>query len=206
MKKAKWIVVSVIAVIVVIIALVVGANVIMNGQHTSSSAAVEPKLIVEEFEISSLEYQYQLVVTKTEQEQRHFLFITLDSSFKGYAYQLDGTMKLGVNGKDIKVKKTGISDKKITITIPKAQILSNEPMWGNSGKPLFDIHVNTKEGFSATQGLTELNKVKGELEKKVVEDNILLPQAQESAKKQLKSLLEAIPEIKENYELKFILE
>jgi hypothetical protein len=208
-KKAQMVtkfIAPAIIVVVFVAASIIGTTIYYNSTHTSSNAAIEPKAILEEFEISALEYQYQVIVGQTQEDKRNFLFWELDPAFKGYAFQYDGSMQIGIDGKQISIDKEFFEkDGKtsIVITLPRAKILSHEIMVGNSGEALYDFSANT-EKFTATEALERQRIVKAELETKVSEDTALMERAERSAKKQLQCLLDAIPGFTDNYTLSIV--
>ena len=159
------------------------------------------KSIVENFEISALEYNYRDLIFEENKENRSFWFIPLDPAVKRYAVQFDGRMKMGINGKDIKIDEgNGV----IKITIPKAQLISHEMPVDDVIEVVFDEGDNAKN-FTITEYLVRFNERKKIIETKVAQSD-MYKQAQESTKKQLEVMFNALLNENSTYHFEFILE
>jgi len=166
---------------------------------------LSPIDIIETFEISALDYIYSSVIFETTTSERKFLFINLKPGSHMYAITYDGVIKMGINGKDIKIDEQYNGEQTIlTITVPKAYIISHDAPLNDTCSVIFDI-ADRMEHASIGQYIELFNEKKKETEEEIKQEG-MLDRAQESAKKQLEAFLNSIPDIRDNYELRFVLE
>jgi hypothetical protein len=147
-------------------------------------------------EYASLVYQYSDVVTHSDVNK---LFnINIPFTEKKAIYTVEGTIKLGFNGKNIKI---GNSYNKIIVYMPKIEILSHE-IYPETFK-LYD----ERSGIFNRYGLKDANAIqitqKNEQVAKVYKNPGLFTQARESAQEQFNALLGNIPDIKDKYKIVF---
>ena len=154
------------------------------------------KQILPTSEYASLVYHYSDVVMHADSAK--ILNIHLPFTGRKAIYSIDGTIKMGFNGKEIKI--TGSYDV-IVVNMPKIGILSHE-MHHDSFK-LYDETTGLFNKYDLQTANDLLKVQKQEVEAKVSADEGLLTQAQSSAEGQFKSFLENLPGIREKYSLVF---
>ncbi|MDR0454184.1 MAG: DUF4230 domain-containing protein [Deferribacteraceae bacterium] len=147
-------------------------------------------------EYATLVYHYSDVITHSD----IYKIFGKEIPFTGKKaiYTIDGTIKLGIDGNDIKVKTSGSG---IIVRMPEIKILSHEIY-----PETFNLY-DEKTGLLSNYTLKSANDIqlnhKNEREKKVNENVALFTQAKESAEQQFKSLLENMPGIKGKYRIVF---
>ncbi|GHU43713.1 hypothetical protein FACS1894111_09770 [Clostridia bacterium] len=202
--KAKRIIIGIILIVVIIGAISIYNEVTRHTERTIGNS-LTPKELIETFEISTLDYEYSNVVFEQNNRERKFLFVELEDAIQMYAVRYDGSVKMGIDGKELKVDESYDGEGKILkITVPKAYIISHDAPLNDSAEVIYDVADHT-ENARIGQYIKAFNTYKKDTEKKIKE-NGLLDKAQESAKTQLESFLNAIPDIRDNYKLKFVLE
>ena len=210
-QKAPWLAPKkifgyVILFLFIAVAVILIYNKLTMKSMTTKGNALNPKAIIETFEVSSLDYQYSDVIFSKVTDPRKFLFIKLSDAVQMYAVKYSGSIKLGINGKDIKHAEHQEGEVTITtLTIPKAYQISHEAPLNDSVEVIYDIAEHT-ENVSVEQYLEdfEANKKKTEAE---IQAAGLYEKAQESAKKQLEALFNSISESYEGeYKFEFVLE
>jgi hypothetical protein len=112
----------------------------------------------------------------------------------------DQTIKLGINGKQIKIQEEG---SKIIITMPPIEIISDEVDFNS-----VDFFKDETKGLfakdlSANEKIQLVNFQKLQREKEVMANENYLSQARELAEKQIRELLAGILTIK-NFEIVFV--
>jgi hypothetical protein len=147
-------------------------------------------------EYLSLVYHYSDVITHSDINKIFDINIPLTE--KKAIYTIEGTIKLGFNGKNIK---TSISYNNVIVQMPKIEILSHE-VYPETFK-LYDEKTSLFNKYS----LKDANDIqmihRKEREIKINENTGLYTQARESAEQQFKIFLENIPVIKEKYKIVF---
>jgi len=172
---------------------------------TETGKSILPKELVETFEISSIDFMYSTIIFENTTSERKFLFINLKPGLQTYAVQFEGSIKMGISGKDIKIDEPYNDEQKILkITVPKAYIISHDAPLNDTVKVIYDF-AERAETARIGQAFDLFNEKKKEIEDEV-EQAGLLDRAQESAVKQLEAFLNAIPDIRNNYELRFVRE
>jgi hypothetical protein len=174
-----------------------------NNTIREAGKSISPKEIIETFEISSLEYRYSNVIFESNTTERKFLFIPLTPATQMYAVRYDGSVKMGINGKDIKIQEqyNGGDRLILRIIIPKADIISHDAPLNNTCEVIYDVAIKA-EAATIGQYIYLFNESKIETEEEI-RNSDLLDNAQESAKKQLEILLNAIPDINSHYIIEF---
>jgi hypothetical protein len=203
-RKTLLIAIAIVIVVVFIGTILFYNKFALHTEHTIDNA-LTPNAIIETFEISALDYEYTNIIYEENKGERKFLFVKLQDSVQMYAVQYDGSVKMGVDGKDIKIDEQYDGEGNILkVTIPKAYIISHDAPLNDSATVIYDI-ANHAENASIGQYVDLFNVYKKDTETKLKE-NGYLDKAQESARKQLETFLNAIPDIRDNYKLKFVLE
>lgn len=154
------------------------------------------KQILPASEYVSLVYHYSDVVMHSDSAK--FLNIHLPFTGRKAIYSIDGTIKLGFNGKEIRIN---CSYDVIVVYMPKITILSHE-MHHDSFK-LYDETTGLFNKYDLQTANDLLRTQKEEIAKKVAADDGLLTQAQSSAEQQFKAFLENMPGIRGKYSLAF---
>ena len=167
-------------------------------------------------EYASLAYHYTTVVKDI--NAMDIRGWTIPFTTRRYIFTYDGRIKLGIDGRYIRVEEPGQNQYTetedaafqsasglpvINIILPPIKILSHEVLDDSievfeQSQSIFN-EIQIADAFSVTAGR------KREMEEKVMAGN-LTEDAQASAEQQLGALLSALPEIKGNYELRFVWE
>jgi hypothetical protein len=204
----RSLVIGIVVLVVGVVCGVVVANRLSadTGIEQIKGKSVIPKEIIETFEISALDYSYRNIIFEKNTSERKFLFVKLEDASQMYAVQFDGTIKLGVNGKDIKIDDGQYDGERtiLKVTIPKAYIIAHDAPLNDTAEVIYDLADHTEKA-SIGQYTELFNEKKKEIETEIKAGG-LLERAQQSAKTQLESLLNAIPEIHDEYKLVFVLE
>jgi Tfp pilus assembly protein PilN len=206
-NQKKIIIIVGIIFIVIISAALTAFGITRLRPHTErvTGKSIMPKEIIETFEISALDYGYSSIIFEKNTAERKFLFVKLEDASQMYAVQFEGIIKMGINGKDVKIDEQYDGESKVLkITIPKAYIISHDAPLNDSAEVIYDISDHM-EHAQIGQYIELFNDKKKEIEQEI-ESQGMLERARQSAKKQLESLLNSIPDIHDNYKLEFILE
>jgi hypothetical protein len=163
---------------------------------TNISSTVKKILPVSEY--ACLVYQYTSVV-KHSDPQKFFNLLANPFTGKKAIYSIDGTIKLGFNGKEIRIECTKYNN--IIVRMPEIKILTHQ------------VHPDTFQAYDETTGLFAKYTLKEgydlaktnqeEKEKDVIADDELFMQARISAEHQFRALMENFPDIKGKYTLVF---
>jgi hypothetical protein len=147
-------------------------------------------------EYASLVYQYSDVVTHSDVNK---LFkINIPFTEKKAIYTVEGTIKLGFNGKNIKIDN---SYNKIIVHMPKIEILSHE-IYPETFK-LYDERSGIFNRYSLKDANTIQIVQKNEQVAKINKNPGLFTQARESVQEQFNVLLRNFPGIKDKYKIVF---
>lgn len=150
-------------------------------------------------ELATVEYRYTNVGTLDASKKFSFIDWKVPFSDKTVIVTMDGRIKAGTDLSQVKI--TGNEWKKeITVSMPKASILSNELF-----EKSFKIYEE-KDSVWNPITLTESNELRIQIKEKAEQnaiDNQILEQADERAKQLIQSVIEAGPNIKGNYKIKF---
>lgn len=167
-------------------------------KKTSTNINLSVKEILPVSEYASLVYHYSSVITHKDIIKFLHTEISIPFSEKKAIYTIDGTMKLGFNGKNIKVTNAYSN---VIIHMPKIEVLSYE-LYPETFS-LYDEHTSLFNRYS----LKDANEIqlthRNEMMKKITEDHGLFTQARESAEHQFRIFLENLPEIKHKYNIVF---
>ncbi|MDR0316798.1 MAG: DUF4230 domain-containing protein [Treponema sp.] len=163
--------------------------------HINITSTIKEILPVSEF--ACLVYHYRDVV-KHKDKEKILSWLTAPFTGKKAIYTIDGTVKLGFNGKEIKIK---TSYNNIVVYMPKITILSHE-----MHPETFELY-DEQTGLFSKYTLKDANDIelerKNEIESKITKNIDLFRQARESANQQFASLLENLPGIKGMYSIVF---
>jgi hypothetical protein len=188
--------------VIIVLVLGVGCGFFLGGKFGFKNRkdkidiASTVKEILPISEYASLVYYYSSVITHSQVNQLFKLNIPLTE--KKAIYTIDGTVKLGIDGKKISVTD---SYKNIIIHMPKIGILSHEIY--NETFRLYDEKTSIFNRYN----LKEANEIqlthKINKENEITRNSGLFTQAKESAEQQFGLLLKNLPGIKENYKIVF---
>jgi len=149
-------------------------------------------------EFSSLVYHYSAVITHSDVAKFFKTDVSIPFTGKKAIYTVDGTIKLGFDGRKIKVDNRYSN---IIVTMPRIGILSHEVH-----PETFSLYDERTSLFNRYT-LKDANSIqvvhKTEQEEKVNGDLGLFVQARQSAERVFRSLLENIPDVKGKYEIVF---
>jgi len=156
--------------------------------------AATVKEILPVSECVTLVYHYADVITHS--DVRKFLNVDIPFTGKKAIYTIDGAIKLGFDGNDIRII---ASYNNIIVHMPEIKILSHEIF-----PETFNLY-DEKTGLFNRYSLQNANDIqmhhKIEIESRVNENDGLYTQARQSAEQQFRSLLENLPEIKDKYKI-----
>jgi hypothetical protein len=147
-------------------------------------------------EYASLVYHYSSVITHNDVKTLFDHAIPLTE--KKLIYIIDGTIKLGFDGKDIKVDQ---GYNQIIIRMPQIKILSHEVYPETFS--LYDEKAGLFNRYNAEDFNTIQMNHKKDQEKKVNENAILFTQARQSAEHQFRIFLENLPVKQADYTIVF---
>ena len=162
------------------------------------NATIIEEQILEIEELGTVEYFYTSLGTVASDKNFKNTDLKIPFSSKMVAVAMDGVIKIGVDAELIKITTNEIT-KTITVTIPEARILSNEP-----DEETLTVY-NEEEGVFNKITLEDGSLVRIDIKNKAKENalrNGLLEQARENAGEFVKCLIEAVPSIKDTYTIK----
>jgi hypothetical protein len=167
-----------------------------NKNKEKKEIHISVKEILPISEYACLVYRYSAV--NKHSDSIPFIKWNMPFTEKKLIFSIDGAVKLGIDGKDIKVESFM---EKIIIYMPSIKILSHEVypetvMVYDEKNNIFN-HYTAKEHFAIE--LTHKNTI----EEKLLTDESILVQARESAQMQFDSLLRNLPGIKNVYSVIF---
>jgi len=196
-------------IILIIIALIIGGGIYLVNKFpslnilnkvTNLNVTSTIKEILPASEFISLHYYYTDVITHS----NAIKFLNLGNipfTEKKAIYTIDGTIKLGINCKDVNISSSVNS---IILNMPAIKIISHEVF-----PETFNLY-DEKSGLFNRYKLEDAYAIQSvqrlEREKKVNEDANLFEQARSSTEQQFRRLLESVPGIKGNYEIVFVWE
>jgi uncharacterized protein YajQ (UPF0234 family) len=156
-------------------------------------------------ELSTLQYDYKEAIVIKEQEEFLILGIDFDPREHILVATYRGTIKLGIDCKDIKINehiKTEGQKIKVEIKLPEIEILSHETPF-DSINVIMDQGIYTQETVQKEKLFVMASENQAELEKSIL-DSEIADTARENAKDYLTSLFNSFSEIEENYEIVFV--
>jgi len=191
-------------VMVIVIVLCIGAGFFAGNKFKwgflSHNAEMDIRSAVKQVlptsEYASLVYHYSSVITHNDVKTLFDHVIPLTE--KKLLYIIDGTIKLGFDGKDIKVDK---GYNQIIIRMPQIKILSHEIY-----PETFSLY-DEKAGLFNRYNAEDFNSIqmnhKKDQERKVNENAGLFTQARQSAEHQFRVFLENLPVKQDDYTIVF---
>lgn len=170
---------------------------------TVEEAVFDAGAVMEEIqsinELAAIEYLYTNVGTLD--ASRNFKYIDLKVPFsdKTVIITMDGVIKAGIDLSKVQIK-CNEQKKLITVTVPASQILSNELKE--------DSLMVYEEKNSVWNQITldDSSKLRKQIKEKAeqnAEQNKILKMADDRAAQLIRSIIEASPNVKENYEIRF---
>jgi hypothetical protein len=147
-------------------------------------------------EYACLVYRYSAV--NKHSDSLPFIKWNMPFTEKKLIFSIDGTIKLGIDGKHIRIDSVG---KTIVVHLPSIKILSHEihpetAMIYDEKNNIFN-HYTAKEHFRIE--LNHRNTIEGDLSS----NKDVFIQAQEAAQTQFSSLLRNLPGVKDIYRIEF---
>ena len=186
-----------IAVITAVILLVLGLTVRFGMKNkTRLKSDTVNKMIEKIQELSTINYHYTNVGSY--EKQNELIGIKIPLTYKRFIVTYDGTMKIGINLKNIEVK---IVDKEIMIKLPKPEILSNQML--EDSIRFFDQTSGIFNPLKLNEYTDFVKKLNAEALEKVEKSGIM-KEAVENAKLALTNLLSLNPDIGRNYVISFV--
>jgi hypothetical protein len=165
-----------------------------NNDKFTVNSTVKEILPVSEY--AGLVYHYSSVVSHSQVNKLFKLNLPLTE--KKSIYTIDGVIKLGIDGREIKIN---VASNKIKISVPAIKILSHEIF-----PETFKIY-DEKTSIFNRYSLKEYNEIgkqhKQNKENDVLQDKGLLIQAGELIEQQFGSILKNIPWIKDVFTVVF---
>lgn len=148
-------------------------------------------------ELATVEYRYTNVGTLDASKKFKFIDWTIPFTKKDAVVTMDGVLKVGIDFSAVKITSTG---KTITVTIPVAQILSNE-----LDEDSLSVYEE-RDGLFNKITLEDDSGVRSQIKMKAEQnarDNNLLKQARDNAADILRYMIESVPGVKGNYYISF---
>lgn len=168
---------------------------------TEEVAVFDATLVKEQIldikEIGTMEYHYTNVGTVDSVNHFKNTDVKIPFSSKTAIVTMDGVIKAGVDAEQIEIVVNEMT-KTITITIPEATILSNEPF--EESMVVYTEEEGLFNNLTLADGSSIRIEIKDKAEANALENNIL-KQAQEKAGEFVKCLIEAIPSVKDTYKI-----
>lgn len=164
-----------------------------NSEPTITSTSISQQL-VEIQKLSVLEYNYTKVGKFENSLTLNGWSIPLTK--KSFLLTYSGKLQAGVNLKDAKVS---INDHTIIISLPEVQILENT--LDENSIEVYDESKNIFNPISVSDYTNFATKQKTEAEEEAIE-NGFLSEAATKTQSVIKSFLQLIPEVKEQYDMK----
>ena len=164
-----------------------------NSEPTITSTPISQQL-VEIQKLSVLEYNYTKVGKFENSLTLNGWSIPLTK--KSFLLTYSGKLQAGVNLQDAKVS---INDHTIIISLPEVQILENT--LDENSIEVYDESKNIFNPISVSDYTNFATKQKTEAEEEAIE-NGFLSEAATKAQSVIKSFLQLIPEVKEQYDIK----
>jgi hypothetical protein len=167
-----------------------------NKDREKKEVHISIKEILPVSEYACLVYRYSAV--NKHSDSLPFIKWNMPFTEKKLIFSIDGTIKLGIDGKHIRIEPLA---KKIVVHLPPIKILSHEiypetVMIYDEKNNIFN-HFTAKEHFRI-----ELNH-KNTIEEKLLSYEDIFIQAQEAAQTQFGSLLRNLPGVKDIYRIEF---
>ena len=150
-------------------------------------------------ELATIEYRYTNVGVLDEKKQFSFWNQKIPFTGKCAVIVMDGTIKAGIDFSKVKVSTNNVK-KTVTVAVPASTVLSNELDEGSM------TVVTDEQSIFNKLTQEDHNNLRKQIKEKAqdnVEKSNALSLADERAKLLIKDLIESIPNVKGNYEVKF---
>lgn len=150
-------------------------------------------------ELATIEYRYTNVGVLDEKKQFSFWNQKIPFTGKCAVIVMDGTIKAGIDFSKVKVATNNVK-KTVTVAVPASTVLSNELDEGSM------TVVTDEQSIFNKLTQEDHNNLRKQIKEKAldnVEKSNALSLADERAKLLIKDLIESIPNVKGNYEVKF---
>ena len=150
-------------------------------------------------ELATIEYRYTNVGVLDEKKQFSFWNQKIPFTGKCAVIVMDGTIKAGIDFSKVKVSTNNVK-KTVTVAVPASTVLSNELDEGSM------TVVTDEQSIFNKLTQEDHNNLRKQIKEKAldnVEKSNALSLADERAQLLIKDLIESIPNVKGNYEVKF---
>lgn len=150
-------------------------------------------------ELATIEYRYTNVGVLDEKKQFSFWNQKIPFTGKCAVIVMDGTIKAGIDFSKVKVATNNVK-KTVTVAVPASTVLSNELDEGSM------TVVTDEQSIFNKLTQEDHNNLRKQIKEKAqdnVEKSNALSLADERAQLLIKDLIESIPNVKGNYEVKF---
>ena len=150
-------------------------------------------------ELATIEYRYTNVGVLDEKKQFSFWNQKIPFTGKCAVIVMDGTIKAGIDFPKVKVSTNNVK-KTVTVAVPASTVLSNELDEGSM------TVVTDEQSIFNKLTQEDHNNLRKQIKEKAqdnVEKSNALSLADERAQLLIKDLIESIPNVKGNYEVKF---
>lgn len=191
-KNKIMLVVTIVALLAIALGILSKVGLIKNSSAVKSETIT--KMVEKIQELSTIKYRYTNVGSY--ENQSELVGIKIPLTYKRFIVTYDGVMKIGINLKNIDIN---VSEKKISIKLPKPEILSNQTL--DDSIKFFDqtsgifnpIKLDDYTDFVKALNTEALEKA---------QNSDLMEEATENTKLALSKLLTLNPEIND-YEIVF---
>jgi hypothetical protein len=204
-KYAKFIIATILVIIVLAIAFSI-LNMIFTNKPIPPSGGVVESSVRKIGELASLEYGYRNVIPIDDPDEwKLFGLFDIDPGEVFAAIQYDGRIKLGIKLDKIKIEESqnGENEKKsLIIQLPEIVILSHEEIDGSEIE-IANFKKFTKRDIDHMRWVEEKSKRRSEIEEDLKKTDIF-DQARVSAKERIENLIFAIPDVKSNYVIEWV--
>jgi len=190
--------------IVIVLCIVVGFfigrkfNFGLVSRKTNADIRSTVKEILPIAEFASLVYHYSAVITHSDTGKFFKSSISIPFTGKKAIYTIDGTIKLGFDGKKIKIDNMYNN---IIVNMPRIKMLSHE--LHPETFSLYDERTSIFNRYTLKDANDMQMLHKTGQEGKAISDLGLFVQARQSAERMFRPLLENMPDVKGKYEIVF---
>lgn len=147
-------------------------------------------------ELTTLKYYYTDIGSFEHQNQ--FIGVKIPLTYKRFIVTHEGVIRLGVQLQKLKIQ---VEERRILLFLPQAELLSHELR--EDSIRFFDEQATIFNPMKLTDYTVFVANQKAQTEAKIVNDSLLL-EARNEARRVLRDLLLALPEVREHYELEFL--